>query len=106
MWFFKKIVLFGETSTGASYVDMSMKVWINDDLSTPCEHGDIEEKWRSEKLKMWEVVRSFIKVDADQDFSEGIQNILSYRKLKLGTHSTKYLDFSISNTFSIQDGDS
>ena len=90
---------------GASYVDVSNESLNKDDLSTPCEHGDIEEKWRSEKLKMWEVVRSFIKVDVDQDFSEGIQNILSYRKLKSGAHSTKYLDFSIFNTFSIQDGD-
>ena len=92
MWFLK-ICFLAKPHMGGSYVDVSSEFENKDDLSMPCEHGVSRNLWRSEKLKMWEVVRSFIKVDVDQDFSEGIQNILLYRKLKSGTHSTKYLDF-------------
>ena len=35
---------------GASYVDMTEKIGINDDLSMLCEHGDIEEMWRESKF--------------------------------------------------------
>ena len=48
---FFKILFFGETPTGASYVDMREWARINDDLSTLCEHGDIEEKWREFKFE-------------------------------------------------------